>query len=100
VFFVDQLLRRRQSVDGFLFDTRHNPWAGWVSMLVGMVVSIWLFSNQTKYLAPIPKHHPGFGDSTFEAGFLISAVLYFVLYHWQRGGPTEILVIPEARTAK
>jgi NCS1 family nucleobase:cation symporter-1 len=100
VYFVDQIVRRRDTVDGFLFDTKHNPWAGWVSMLVGMVVSIWLFSNQTKYLAPIPKHHPAFGDSTFEVGFVISAVLYLVLYQFQRGRRNQVLVIPEARTAR
>ncbi len=66
VMFSDMLLRRRVRVDGFLFDTKHNPWAGWVAMGVAMVVSIWLFSDQTKYLAPIPKAHPGLGDLTFE----------------------------------
>ena len=27
---LDQLLRRRHRVDGFLFDRKHNPFAGWV----------------------------------------------------------------------
>src|SRR4051794_19642214 len=40
VYFADQLLRRGHRVDGFLFDTRHNPHAGWTAMLVGIVVSV------------------------------------------------------------
>jgi NCS1 family nucleobase:cation symporter-1 len=95
VMFSDMLLRRRVRVDGFLFDTKHNPWAGWVSMGVAMVVSIWLFSDQTKYLAPIPKAHPALGDLTFEVGFVIAAVLYAVFYKLQGGRKSETLVIPE-----
>ncbi len=49
-------------------------------MAVAMAVSITLFSDQQKYTAVIPKHHPNFGDLTFEVGFVIAAVLYFVLY--------------------
>jgi len=95
VMFSDMLLRRRVRVDGFLFDTKHNPWAGWVAMGVAMVVSIWLFSDQTKYLAPIPKAHPGIGDLTFEVGFVLAAVLYAIFYKLQGGRKSETLVIPE-----
>ena len=49
-------------------------------MLVGIGVSIWLFANQTKYIGVVPKHHPAFGDITFEVGFVIAAVLYCVLF--------------------
>ena len=95
VMFSDMLLRRRARVDGFLFDTKHNPWAGWVAMGVAMVVSIWLFSDQTKYLAPIPKAHPALGDLTFEVGFVLAAVLYAIFYKLQGGRRSEVLVIPE-----
>jgi len=95
VMFSDMLMRRRVRVDGFLFDTKHNPWAGWVAMGVAMVVSIWLFSDQTKYLAPIPKAHPGLGDLTFEVGFVLAAVLYAIFYNLQGGRKSEVLVIPE-----
>ncbi|HEY5456954.1 MAG TPA: cytosine permease [Acidothermaceae bacterium] len=95
VMFSDMLLRRRVRVDGFLFDTKHNPWAGWVAMGIAMVVSIWLFSDQTKYLAPIPKAHPALGDLTFEVGFVLAAVLYAVFYKLQGGRKSETLVIPE-----
>jgi NCS1 family nucleobase:cation symporter-1 len=95
VVFMDAWLRRRDRVDGFLFDVRHNPWAGWVSMGVAMVVSIWLFSDQSKYLAPIPKAHPGIGDITFEVGFVLAAGLYALLFKLQHGRRSETLVIPE-----
>jgi NCS1 family nucleobase:cation symporter-1 len=49
-------------------------------MLVGIVLSVWLFANQVKYTGVIPKHHPAFGDIAFEVGFVISGVVYFVLY--------------------
>ncbi|HEY3924619.1 MAG TPA: cytosine permease [Acidothermaceae bacterium] len=95
VMFSDMLLRRRVRVDGFLFDTKHNPWAGWGAMGIAMVVSIWLFSDQTKYLAPIPKAHPALGDLTFEVGFVLAAVLYAIFYKLQGGRKSETLVIPE-----
>jgi len=48
-------------------------------MAVAGVLSIWLFSDQTKYQGLIAKHHPGFGDLTFEVGFALAAGLYLVL---------------------
>ncbi|HUY45511.1 MAG TPA: cytosine permease [Streptosporangiaceae bacterium] len=79
VVFCDQFLRRRQDprqLEALLFDTKYTNWAGPVSMLIGIVVSIWLFSNQTEYVGVIPKHIPSVGDLTFEAGFVITAVIY------------------------
>jgi NCS1 nucleoside transporter family len=79
VMFCDQLLRRRQhprELERLLFDTKYSNWAGPVAMLVGVVVSIILFSNQTEYLGIVPKHVPQVGDLTFEAGFVITAVIY------------------------
>jgi NCS1 nucleoside transporter family len=77
VVFCDWLLRRgRGRVDELLFDKRYTNWAGPVAMAVGMAVSIWLFSNQTEYVGLVPKHVPTVGDVTFEAGFLITAVIY------------------------
>jgi purine-cytosine permease-like protein len=75
VFFCDQLLRRGP-VDDLLFDNRHTNWAGPVAMLTGMGLSIWLFSNQTEYVGLVPTHVASAGDLTFEAGFLITAVVY------------------------
>jgi NCS1 family nucleobase:cation symporter-1 len=84
VFLTDQLLRRGHHVGDLLFDHRHRNWAGPVAMAVGMVVSIWLFSNQTEYVGWVPKHHPSVGDLTFEVGFVISALLYAILFQPSR----------------
>jgi NCS1 family nucleobase:cation symporter-1 len=94
VFFTDQLLRRGHRVSGFLFDKRHNPWGGAAAMLIAMVVSIYLFSNQTKYVGVIPKHHASFGDLTFEVGFVLAAVLYYAFFKLQPGRQDEVLVLP------
>ena len=45
-------------------------------MAVGAGVSIWLFSNQTKYTGLVPTHFPSTGDLTFEVGFVLTAVIY------------------------
>jgi nucleobase:cation symporter-1, NCS1 family len=89
VFFADQFLRRGKNVAGFLFDRRHNPWAGVAAMAISMGLSIWLFANQTDYVGVLPKHHPAFGDLTFEVGFVLAALLYAVFYRLQRTRTTE-----------
>jgi NCS1 nucleoside transporter family len=95
VVFADQFLRRGKRVDGLLFDRRHNPWAGVAAMAISMAVSIWLFANQTDYLGVVPKHHPAFGDLTFEVGFVLAALLYALFFRLQRAGQIEErLVIP------
>ncbi len=94
VFLMDQVLRRKQQVDGYMFDTRHNPASGFLAMLIGMVVSIWLFSNQLNYVGVFPKMDPNWGDFTFEAGFIISAVLYWIFYSWTSDKSGEGLKIP------
>ena len=79
VMFCDQILRRGQhprDLDRLLFDTKYTNWAGPVSMLVGIVVSIVLFSNQTEYVGVVPKHVPSVGDLTFEVGFVLTALIY------------------------
>jgi purine-cytosine permease-like protein len=98
VFFADWVLRRGRRVDGFLFDRRHNPWAGAVAMLIGMGISIWLFSNQTEYVGLIAKAHPGIGDLTFEVGFLLSAFLYAIFFAISHDKRSEALVILDEAT--
>jgi NCS1 family nucleobase:cation symporter-1 len=83
VYFTDWVLRRGRRVDGFLYDKKHNPYSGVVAMAVGMALSIWLFSNQSDYTGLVPSHWPSFGDIAFEAGFVISALVYFVLFQFQ-----------------
>ncbi|HEX2823263.1 MAG TPA: cytosine permease [Streptosporangiaceae bacterium] len=75
VYFCDLLLRRNPD-ETLLFSTKRTNWAGPVAMLVGMGISIWLFSNQTEYLGVVPTHIGSVGDLTFEAGFVITAVVY------------------------
>jgi len=75
VYFCDLLLRRNPH-ENLLFATRRTNWAGPVAMLIGMGISIWLFSNQTEYIGVVPSHVGAVGDLTFEVGFLITAVVY------------------------
>lgn len=46
--------------------------------MIGIAVSVPLFSNQEDYVGYVPKHWPSFGDSTPIVGFVLSAVLYVV----------------------
>jgi nucleobase:cation symporter-1, NCS1 family len=79
VVLTDRWLRRGE--DSLSRYTRGSVnWAGPVAMLLGMVISIWLFANQVKYTGLVPKAHPSVGDITFEVGFVIAAVVYAVLY--------------------
>jgi NCS1 family nucleobase:cation symporter-1 len=70
-------------------DPTSTNWAGPIAMLVGLAVSVWLFSNQTNYVGPVPSANPDFGDSTFFVGFLLSAVCYAGLVRLMR--PTSVL---------
>jgi NCS1 family nucleobase:cation symporter-1 len=79
VMFCDMYLRRRQDpaqIERLLFNRKYTNWAGPVAMVVGAGISIWLFSNQTKYVGLVPKHAPDTGDLTFEVGFVLTAVIY------------------------
>jgi NCS1 family nucleobase:cation symporter-1 len=79
VTLCDMFLRRRQDpaeIERLLFDRKYTNWAGPVAMAVGTGVSIWLFSNQTKYVGVVPSHFGAAGDLTFEAGFVLTAVIY------------------------
>jgi len=98
VYLVDWALRRGHRVDGFLFDRKHTPYAGWVSMLVGMALSIWLFADQSLYTGLVPSKWPSFGDIAFFVGFLIAGVLYAVIHSVERSKePQEaVLVTPKA----
>jgi purine-cytosine permease-like protein len=80
VVFVDRLLRRGKPTGVWALTPGYRNWAGPIAMFVGIVVSIWLFSNQTKYVGVVPSAHPAVGDLTPEVGFVISAVLYLVLF--------------------
>jgi NCS1 family nucleobase:cation symporter-1 len=49
-------------------------------MAVGIGVSIPLFSNQLKFHGFLVRHHAGLGDLTFEVGFVVAGLLYYLLY--------------------
>jgi NCS1 family nucleobase:cation symporter-1 len=79
VVFCDQFLRRHEGLpetEKLLFDQKYTNWAGPVAMIVGVVVSVWLFSNQTEYVGVVPSHFPSVGDITFEVGFVLTAIVY------------------------
>jgi NCS1 family nucleobase:cation symporter-1 len=80
VFFADQLLRRGQDVDKLMSDKAHKPIAGVIAMAAAMAISIPLFSNQTDFVGALAKHYPQLGDLTFEAGFALAALIYWLLY--------------------
>ncbi|MGZ4459692.1 MAG: purine-cytosine permease family protein [Nocardioidaceae bacterium] len=86
VVLVDRVMRRGTDVVAVATDTRYANWAGPIAMAAGMVLSIWLFSNQVKYVGPVAKAHPALGDVTFLVGFAVAAVLYAVL---RRAMPTR-----------
>ncbi len=79
VVLADRLLTGGRGVVAKSQNLLYTNWAGPVAMAVGMVISIWLFSNQTKYVGVVPKAHPGIGDITFLVGFVVAAGLYAVL---------------------
>lgn len=94
VALVDYWMRRGDYGDErVFFDTRYNPWRGWVSMAIGLVASVYLFANNELYVGVVPKAVPAVGDLTFIAGFVITAVLYFALHggriHVDRRGEEE-----------
>jgi NCS1 family nucleobase:cation symporter-1 len=87
VVFTDRWLRRGTSVEAVLADAEHQGSAeqvGVVAMVLGMVISIWLFANQTDFQGVIASHHPALGDITFEVGFVLSATLYYLLFTLSR----------------
>ena len=62
-----------------LGDRTFSNWPGITALLVGIAVSVPLFSNQEKYVGWVPEKWPSFGDITCLVGFVVSAGLYWVL---------------------
>jgi NCS1 family nucleobase:cation symporter-1 len=79
VVFADQYLRRGQTISGFLYDRSYANWGGLLSFLVGLVVSVLLFSNQEKFVGLVAKAVPQLGDITFFIGFLVAGSSYLLL---------------------
>jgi len=76
VVLTDQYLRRRERTDSLLFDATHRNLAGPIAMLAGLLLSVWLFSDQQAYVGVVPSHIKSFGDITFAVGFAIAAASY------------------------
>ncbi|MEU5041286.1 purine-cytosine permease family protein [Streptomyces griseorubiginosus] len=82
VVLVERLLRRRDAdavLSARLTDRTFTNWPGFAALLIGVAVSVPLFSNQEDYVGYVPKHWPSFGDITPVVGFALSAVLYAAL---------------------
>jgi nucleobase:cation symporter-1, NCS1 family len=80
VVLTDRLLRRGTPSVGAMLTRGYTNWAGPVAFVLAAVVSILLFSNQTSYLAPVPKHFGGIGDLTPLVGFVLAAATYAALF--------------------
>jgi nucleobase:cation symporter-1, NCS1 family len=79
VVFADQYLRRGQAVAGFLYDRSYDNWPGLLSFVIGLVVSVVLFSNQVRFSGYVVRAVPELGDITFYVGFLIAGAAYLLL---------------------
>src|SRR5438105_9112345 len=80
VVFVDYFLRKGDYGDESIFyNTKYQRWQGFAAMLIGLVVSVYLFGNvYGVWVGPIPTNNPGIGDITFFVGFVLTAALYWV----------------------
>ncbi len=83
IILADRLLfpaRRLGSLNhAFVQDRRYSNWAGVIALLIGVGVSVVLFSNQTEYVGLVVRHHPAFGDITFAVGACLAALVYTAL---------------------
>ncbi|WP_405617616.1 purine-cytosine permease family protein [Streptomyces sp. NBC_00076] len=83
VVLVERWLQGRTTTDEVLAarlgDRAFTNWPGLAALLIGVAVSVPLFSNQEKYVGWVPEHWPSFGDSTPLVGFAVSAGLYAAL---------------------
>ncbi|MFI6440317.1 purine-cytosine permease family protein [Streptomyces sp. NPDC050759] len=82
VVLVERWLRTRvpqEQLAARLTDRAFTNWPGLAALLIGVAVSVPLFSNQTDYVGYVPEHWPSFGDITPVVGFALSALLYAAL---------------------
>lgn len=89
VVLMDRYLRRGTEIASLLSDhMKYRNAAGIISFAIGVVVSLWLFSDQTFYQGVVvtATTPPGqfsisaIGDLTAIVGFVISAIAYSVLF--------------------
>ncbi|WP_405471044.1 purine-cytosine permease family protein [Streptomyces canus] len=98
VVLVERWLRARvpqEESAARLTDRSFTNWPGLAALLIGVAVSVPLFSNQEDYVGYVPEHWPSFGDITPVVGFAVSAVLYAALRG--RFRPAAVVrVVPDA----
>jgi NCS1 family nucleobase:cation symporter-1 len=80
VVYVDRYLRRGQDFGAVAQDRSHRNLAGVLAMVIGLAVSIPLFSNQQVYTGPVPQANGSFGDLTAVVGFVVAALAYALLH--------------------
>lgn len=85
VVLVDRYLRRGTEIVTIVTDAaRYRNAAGISAFLIGLVVSVVLFSNQSFYVGLVPKVAPMVGDLTAIVGLLLSAAAYLLLFRMIR----------------
>ena len=80
VVLTDQYLRRGTLPVGSLYDRTYRNPAGIIALVVGIVVSVGLFSNQSLFVGLGPRVFPDIGDVAFLVGIVLSAALYALLH--------------------
>lgn len=80
VVLTDQYLRRGRLPTELLYDRGYRNPAGAVALVVGIVVSVPLFSNQVLFVGLVPRLVPGVGDLTFFVGTILAAAVYALLF--------------------
>jgi nucleobase:cation symporter-1, NCS1 family len=80
VVLADRFLRRGTEYEGTMTTTAYTNLAGPIAFVVSIVISIWLFSDQAKYVGLIANAHSSIGDITPIAGFVLAAAIYAVLF--------------------
>src|SRR5690606_31791198 len=80
VVLTDQFLRPGRPPVGLLYDRGYRNHAGVAALVVGIVVSVPLFSNQALFTGLVPTLVPGVGDVTFLVGFALAAAVYALLF--------------------
>ncbi len=79
IVLADRIFFRQPIPNAVFINHRYVNLAGPIAMIVGIIVSVALFANQTIFVAIMPTKFPGLGDIAFEVGFVLSAVLYVAL---------------------
>ncbi|TMG23585.1 MAG: cytosine permease, partial [Chloroflexi bacterium] len=78
VVLTDYWIRKGDYGDESIFyDTKYQRWQGAAAMAIGLIVSVWLFSNNIIFTGLVPAANPGIGDITFVVGFLLTGILYY-----------------------